>query len=210
MVDRFVVLAASLGGPHLVNAILSALDEEYSLPVIVFQQMEHDFSEPLSGAWGKTCSLNVVRLSQKSEVGRSTVYIMPHGAALTLERTGSKLLLVPTFSSATMPAAELWKAAVRTTLEQLSESDILVLLSDAPEGMEALRTELVKECGAPEVLVFGEAARERSAPAAGGKSGRGDPRLLSIDRIVGFLNALSAETRNRPKSEFSSDRRARV
>ncbi|NIP44304.1 MAG: chemotaxis protein CheB [candidate division Zixibacteria bacterium] len=80
MDNKIVILAASLGGPPLINDILSGLNPSFDFPIFVLQQMESDFSEPLTQAWSKTSGLRLVRLSGEADIVSGSAYVIPYAA----------------------------------------------------------------------------------------------------------------------------------
>ncbi|MBD3217126.1 MAG: hypothetical protein GF310_02535 [candidate division Zixibacteria bacterium] len=188
--NKIVILAASLGGPPLVNDILSGLRPSFDLPIIVLQQMESDFSEPLTQAWSKTSALRMVRLSEEEEEIRSgSAYVIPYAAFPVFSKHADEMKAHSSALQAGQDVNSQWAKAIE---ESVSEYEvILVLLSYVGLDVYQLHDSL-------DLLREGEGVIIRCVPSGENNDvhifdDSDDAAWLDmdIDQIVEYLNRIS-------------------
>lgn len=130
MDNKIIILAASLGGPPLVNDILSGLPRDFDLPILVLQHMESDFSEPLTAAWNKTSALNLVRLSREVRFSKGSAYVVPYNMYPVFEAVGENLRIRPKALTSRCERCEQWDCALRECVRQFDGNSILILLTN--------------------------------------------------------------------------------
>ncbi len=193
MQNQIVILAASLGGPPLVNDILSGLSRDFSLPVVVMQHMESDFSEPLASAWSKTSNLNLVRLVDEEIVRDGWAYVLPFNAYPVFDSHGSKLTMSLSFIEDANSVCDQWNRVVRECVDRFNGNTVLVMLTNSGLDCSDLKAslELLMDSGGK--LVY---CRESSALTAfenfDEKYSESNVEM-EIDQIVGYLQGLSQQ-----------------
>ena len=202
MDNKVVVLAASLGGPPLVNDILSGLKANFELPILVLQQMESDFSEPLTHAWSKTTAVNMVRLNESEFMKSGHAYVMPYCAYPEFADKSGRMEIRAHFLNAGEGAGEQWSRAVENCLGQFGSDLILVLLTN-PRNMQGrfhLVLEKVKQAGAS-ILV----CRESENIAAGNMDTDqiGGWQVMNIDAILSHLQKCAGIIEQTPSKIYS-------
>jgi two-component system, chemotaxis family, protein-glutamate methylesterase/glutaminase len=91
---RIAVIGTSAGGPQALETVLTALPDDFSMPVVVVQHIHRDSP----GTWPELLSDRVGRAVKNAEdkepLDPSTVYLAPPGYHLLVERDGSLSLCV--------------------------------------------------------------------------------------------------------------------
>mgnify|MGYP006291926261 CR=1 FL=1 len=189
MDNKIIILAASLGGPPLVNDILSGLHPSFDLPVMVLQQMESDFSEPLTQAWSKTSALRVVRLSEEEEIRCGSAYVIPYAVFPVFSKHVDGMKAHSSTLEAGQDVNNQWARAIKESVNEYEV--ILVLLSYIGLDVYQLHDSL-------DLLRDGEGVIIRCVP-----SGENDDAHIfddsddaawldmDIDQIVEYLNRIS-------------------
>ncbi|MFQ3646018.1 MAG: chemotaxis-specific protein-glutamate methyltransferase CheB [Anaerolineae bacterium] len=87
-----VVMGASTGGPSALQRTLSALPEDYRLPIVIVQHMPDEFLGGLARWLRASSPLQVQMAYHGLELRSGSVYLAPGGAHLMLKRQGNRLL----------------------------------------------------------------------------------------------------------------------
>ncbi|HUO84053.1 MAG TPA: chemotaxis-specific protein-glutamate methyltransferase CheB [Thermoanaerobaculia bacterium] len=85
---RIVALAASTGGPPVLQTILSALPAAFPLPVLVVQHMAEGFTEAFVGWLARSCRLPVHVALQGELILPGHVYFAPDGLQMRVTSGG--------------------------------------------------------------------------------------------------------------------------
>jgi len=187
--NKIVILAASLGGPALVNEILSGLNPSFDLPILVLQQMESDFSEPLTQAWSKTSGLRLVRLSGEADILSGRAYVIPYAAYPVISRQGQGFYAHCRALEPGENVIRQWERAIEACLKKYEV--ILVLLSNAgldiyqlDESLRVLREAegLIIRCCSDGI------EKDRNSSDNANDSGWLE---MDINQIVEYLNRIS-------------------
>ena len=203
MDNKVVVLAASLGGPPLVNDILSGLQSNFELPILVLQQMESDFSEPLTYAWSKTTAVNMVRLADTEVLKSGCAYVLPYCAYPEFSSNSGRMEMKACFMNVCEGVGEQWSKVVENCLRQFGDELILVLLTgpDNIQGRFHLVLEKVKQAGGS-ILVCRESdditAKNDTVIQSDGR------QEMSIDMIISHLQKCAAIGEQTPSNIYST------
>lgn len=189
--NKVIILAASLGGPPLVNDILSGLPPDFDLPILVLQHMESDFSEPLTSAWSKTSALDLVRLSHEVQFKQGSAYVVPHNMYPVFESVGANVRIRPKALTARCKRNDQWDCALRECVRQFDGNTILILLTNNEDENCSIKNciESLRDAGG--TIIF---CRESfnllgvDADARNQSTGRLE---MEIDQIVGLLQEVS-------------------
>ncbi len=123
---RVVAVGASTGGPVVIQTILSKLDREFPLPLLVVQHMAKGFVSGLADWLGLTSSLPVRLAVHGEAILPGRVYVAPDGCHLTV-RTGGRIdLSAAPPENGLRPAAS---ALFRSVADVYGRSAIGVLLT---------------------------------------------------------------------------------
>jgi hypothetical protein len=187
--NKIVILAASLGGPPLVNDILSGLHPSFDLPIIVLQQMESDFSEPLTQAWSKTSALRMVRLSEEEEIRSGSAYVIPYAAYPVFSNYAAGMKAHSSALEAGQDVNSQWARAIE---ESASEYDvILVLLSYIGLDVYQLHDSLDLLREGEGIIIRCAAIDENDNSSFFDDSEDAAWLDMDIDQIVEYLNRIS-------------------
>jgi two-component system chemotaxis response regulator CheB len=186
---KLVILAASLGGPPLVNEILSSLAPSFELPLLVLQQMESDFSEPLTSAWGKTSAIRLFRLEDEVDIREGVAYVIPHGTYPVFEGSGMAVSARPSALKSGNDFYKQWDMVINECVRRFRGDLILILLSDSGLKGDAINPSLKKVVKAGGTIIRCKAAHVQSEQEDEGDE---DGYLqLEIDQIIAFLQKIS-------------------
>jgi two-component system chemotaxis response regulator CheB len=189
--NKIIILAASLGGPPLVNDILSGLPPDFDLPILVLQHMESDFSEPLTAAWSKTSALDLVRLNREVRLTQGSAYVVPHNMYPVFESTGSNVRIKPKALTARGRLNEQWECALRECARQFDGNTILILLTNNEDENCGIRNCIESLSDAGGTIIYCRESFNLIGAEADDRS-RSTGRLeMEIDQIVGLLQEIS-------------------
>ena len=186
---KLVILAASLGGPTLVNDILSSLAPSFDLPLLVLQQMESDFSEPLTSAWGKTAAIRLLRLGDEMNIREGSAYVIPYGIYPCFEGSGPSLSVRPAALKDGNDFSRQWNMVIQECVRKFGGSLILILLNDSllDPGLINFSLKSVAEAG-------GTIIRCYENDRADGRMNENDNEgylQMEIDQIIVYLQKIS-------------------
>ena len=184
---KLVILAASLGGPPLVNEILSSLAPSFELPLLVLQQMESDFSEPLTSAWGKTSAICLSRLEDEVGIHEGFAYVIPHGTYPRFESTNE----IMTVRSAALEDGKdfhgQWEMVIKECLQIFKGNLILILLTDCGLDKRIINVSL-KNIAQAGGTVIRCTSNELPGQCEDDEEGY---LQMEIDQIIAFLQKIS-------------------
>lgn len=189
MEKKLVVLAASLGGPPLVNEILSSLAPSFELPLLVLQQMESDFSEPLTSAWGKTSSIGIFRLEDEVDIREGFAYVIPYGTYPHFEGSGEKLAVRPLALKNGADFYGQWDKVIGECIEKFQSNLVLIFLTDCGLDIDAIGTSLrnVAEAGGTIIRCRGADCSETLED----RDSEDGYMHMEMDQIITFLQKIS-------------------
>ena len=138
-----VVMGGSAGGFEALDAILSALPQDFALPVLVVQHLHLSDDGSFARHLARAIRLSVVEPCDKERIGRGCVYAAPANYHMLVERSGTIALSVNEKVNWSRPSIDvLFESAARAW----GESVIAVILSGAnDDGARGMRA--VKEAG---------------------------------------------------------------
>ena len=202
MDNKVIVLAASLGGPPLVNDILSGLKTGFELPILVLQQMESDFSEPLTAAWSKTTAVNMIRLVDTEILQSGCAYVLPYCTYPEFSTNAGRVEMKSQAVNASGHVSEQWSLVVENCLKQFGDQMILVLLTGLKQVQGKFNSvlEKVKQAGGT-IIVCRESeslnSENNEMDIIGGQ------QIMSIDMIVNHLQKYVGATEQTPSNIYS-------
>jgi len=190
--DKIIVLAASLGGPPLVNDILSGLPGDFTIPIVVMQQMESDFSEPLTSAWSKTSTLRMIRLAQEEQLRQGCAYVLPYCTCPAFVGAGTGLLIKPRDLKPEADICEQWNLVLSECARVFGENVILVLLSSLSLQDGSLRKALSNFRKSCNTIICCKEAYDLAEHLGGPPENPSGYMEMEVDQIVSFLQNISA------------------
>lgn len=204
MQNGIVILVASLGGPPLVNDILSSLPHDFDLPILVLQQMESDFSEPLTSAWSKTSALNLVRLVDEVTLRAGDVYIIPYQMYPVFESLKTNIIIKPKNLQSGSRIQEQWDCAIKACIRQFEGEIVLILLTNNKIENSGFGDYLqsLRDAGGT-IICCRESIDLPGDPADTQAEGSGWLEM-EIDQIVNLLKRSSQDKQHKMKRFFQS------
>jgi len=79
-----VVIAASTGGPMALDKILTELNSDYPIPILIVQHMPLHFTEVMAQSLNQKSALHVKTAQDNETIAAGTVYIAPGGTHMKL------------------------------------------------------------------------------------------------------------------------------
>jgi len=86
-----VLIGVSTGGPPALQAILSALPENFPVPILIVQHMPTGFTASLAERLNRICQINVKEAEDGEIALAGKAYIAPGGSHIKLCRSGEEL-----------------------------------------------------------------------------------------------------------------------
>jgi two-component system chemotaxis response regulator CheB len=184
---KLVILAASLGGPPLVNEILSSLAPSFELPLLVLQQMESDFSEPLTSAWGKTSAIRLSRLEDEVGIHEGFACVIPHNTYPQFESTNEILTVRSAALKDGIDFHEQWDMVIKECLQIFKSNLILILLTDCglDKGIINVSLKNIAQAGGTVIRCKNNEFPEQCEDDEDGYL------QMEIDQIIAFLQKIS-------------------
>jgi two-component system chemotaxis response regulator CheB len=201
--EGLVLIGASTGGPATLEEVLSGLDADFPLPVLVCQHMPASFTATFATRLDQVCRLRIREVSAPTPVEPGTVLIGRGGADLVVTRRGKRVVAVAVPRDQAVPWHPSVGRMVETAMKAVpAEALIGVMLTgmgnDGAAAMTALRHAGGRTIAESEAsaVVFG-------MPQVLIRSG-GAALVLDADRIARQLKAwagpIARARRTRPSS----------
>ena len=137
---RIVAIAASTGGPQMLQTIFQNLPRLLSVPVVVVQHITPGFERGLADWLGKTCSLPISIAVDGETLYAGQVYIAPDGFHLEVSRALRVLLVSGLPEHGVKPAGS---RLLRSVAKGFGADAIGVVLSgmgrDGADGLKLMR-----------------------------------------------------------------------
>lgn len=93
--EGLVLIGASTGGPHALEAILSALPPSLAWPVVVAQHMPSQFTAIFAERLDRLCALRVIEVAEPTLLEPGQVHIARGDADLIIGRRPAGLMAIP-------------------------------------------------------------------------------------------------------------------
>jgi two-component system chemotaxis response regulator CheB len=142
--DGLVLVGTSTGGPPALEALLTALPEDFPWPIVVAQHMPATFTGALARRLDGVSALTVVEVLRTIQLQAGCVYIGKGDADLVIDRRAAGPVAMPVRSKAEYPWHPSTDRLVRTAMDHVSPAQIVGVLmtgmgSDGAEAMTLLR-----------------------------------------------------------------------
>jgi len=180
---KAVVIGASTGGPKALQAVLTKLQGDIGVPVLVVQHMPKGFTKAFADRLNGICKLKTVEAEDNMQIEKNTIYIAPGGYHMTVGQ-GNKIK--------NNQEPSIW--GVRPAVDKLFESAVKEyggnLLSVILTGMGrdgAAGTVLVKDAGGITISEDESTCTIYGMPKAAYETGKVDI-VLQLQHIPDKIN----------------------
>ena len=184
MAGEIIVVGASRGGLKALEAVLSGLDSDFVLPVVIVQHRGKDLETGLCEYLGRYSPLPVSEPEDKEPILQSHVYLAPRDYHLLIEAMSFALSTDPPVNFARPSIDVLFESAAH----EYKERSIGVILTgsnqDGAQGLAAIKSQ-----GGMTMVEDPLTAAHRTMPDAALRRSKPD-WVLPLREIASRLNAL--------------------
>ena len=182
-----VLIAASTGGPFALEAIMSQIREDFSVPILIVQHIPSNFTENLAKNLNHKSKITIKVAEHKETIAAGTAYIAPGGAHMKLDARNRIILDDSPPRGGIRPAADVLFESVAESYP--GDKVLAVILtgmgSDGRDGLIKLKEK--KECyclsqSEKTCVVYG-------MPRAVAEEGLTD-KVLDLDKISSEIESL--------------------
>lgn len=183
---KAIGIAASTGGPAAYHKILSGLDADYPIPILIVQHIAHGFGDGFARWLANACTVRV-KIAERGETLRpATVYVAPDDLHLGVTANGRVELSSEKPRSGFRPSASYLFESLAEALGAQAAGVILTGMgSDGVDGLSIL-----KRCGGRVIAQDEGTSDIYGMPAAAAKAGIVDI-VASLSDIPGHLERLA-------------------
>jgi len=196
---KAIVIGVSAGGLKALIEILSALPQEFPVPVIIVQHRDSSSSSRLEEILNQRTAITVVQAEEKARSAAGRVYLAPGNYHLLIERDESFSLSVDERVNYSRPSIDvLFESASEVYLDRL----IGVILTGAShDGSRGLKK--IHDLGGYTIVQSPESAHSCTMPEAAIRASKPD-EIVDLHEIAGRLIVLCPKERNSKDSENRS------
>ncbi|GFM34681.1 chemotaxis protein CheB [Desulfovibrio subterraneus] len=182
-----VVIGVSAGGLAALEAVLSALGDSFSLPILIVQHISPDSESYLPYHFTPRCSLTVKEADDKEDIAPRTVYFAPPDYHMMVELDRTISLSVESRVNFSRPSVDV---LFETAAEAYGEGLIGVILTGANnDGAAGLAK--IKQLGGLAIVQTPETAQADAMPRAALEATHAD-HLLDLKDIGKCINLLGS------------------
>lgn len=183
---ELVVVAASAGGVQALGALVSALPENYPLPIVIVQHVDPRHRSLLVDILGRRSALPVEAIVEGTSLTAGTIYIAPPGFHSLVNPDGTLSLSKAELVHFVRPSADLlFESAGASFTDRVIA---VVLTGTGEDGANGVRA--VKKMGGTVLAQDQETAEFYGMPGAAIATGDVD-FVLPLDEIPGALVTLA-------------------
>lgn len=177
-----VVIGTSAGGLAALTTILSALPEDYGLPVIIVQHRSRDEKTLLEEVLSYKCRIPINQADEKQAICKGNVYFAPGDYHLLIEQDR-------TFSLSWEPPVNYSRPSIDVLFESAAmvyqRKLVAVILTGAShDGAEGIR--MIRKMGGTTIAQMPETAAHKTMPQAAVMTGN-IQHILELEGITKFL-----------------------
>lgn len=185
MKPDIVIIGASWGGLHAVGEILSALPEDFPVPVLIVQHRGEDGRDLLADLLDRRGPLPVVEVEDKSAITPGCIRVAPRGYHVLVER-GHFALSTEAQVHYSRPSIDV---ALESAADAYGAGVIAVILTGAnDDGAEGLAE--VRRRGGMAIVQDPGTAERSAMPAAAALAA--DPQMVApLEEIAALLTGLA-------------------
>lgn len=171
---KAVVIGASSGGMEALASILTSLDEDFGLPILIVQHISPHSDGFIIEHLNKLCKLRVKEAEEKEKINFGNVYIAPPNYHLLVERDETLSLSTETKVCYSRPSIDvLFESAAEVYNNKLLG---IILTGGNSDGSKGLKR--IKELGGITIVQNPEEAEVSAMPKAAIESTEVDYILL--------------------------------
>lgn len=183
---EIVGLAASAGGLHALNQVLSALPAEFPLPIVVVQHLDPRHRSLMAQILGRRTGLRVKQAEDGDRLEGGVVYVAPPDNHLLVNSDGTLSLSHSELVHFVRPSADLLFESMAASYEDRA---IAVVLTGAGRD-GAMGIEAVKKMGGTTIVQDPASAEYAGMPSSAVGTRRVD-FVLDLDEIAPALLTLA-------------------
>lgn len=184
---KAVVIGASAGALEALSGILPSLPDDFDLPVLVVVHVPPDRRSVLAELFQAKCRIPVREAEDKEPISAGTIYFAPPDYHLLVEMDKSLALSSDEAVLFSRPSIDV---LFETAAEAYGSDLIAVILSGAnSDGSKGLSA--VIQAGGTALIQDPTSAFASAMPSAA-IAACPDGRIMSLDRIAGYLAAVRA------------------
>ncbi len=185
---KVVVIGASTGGLTAIKAILSVLQSEFALAVIIVMHRHKDSDGYLEQLLDNECKMHVKQADEKEEIKAGEVYVAPPNYHLLIEDDGTFAISVEGAVNYARPSVDV---VFESAAEVYGERLIGVVLTGANKD-GSLGLKKIKEAGGLAIVQTPETSEAVDMPSAAIAAVNPD-YVLPLDEIGLLLRKLESE-----------------
>jgi len=176
-----VVMGASAGGLSALSVVLSPLEDDFNIPIVIVQHLSSDSDDFLIRHIRKNCSLEIYEAEDKMTPQRGCVYIAPPNYHLLIEEECTFALSVTPPVNFSRPSIDvLFETAADAWRDGLVGIILTGANSDGTAGAGR-----IKERGGMVIVQDPETAESPAMPQS---ASRFADIVLPLDKIGNYLN----------------------
>lgn len=192
LTNRIVGIGVSMGGPAVLQSILSKLPETFPLPILIVQHITLGFSEALARWLNQSSKMPVHVPAHGMEILPGNVYLAPGGSDMQVNRSSRIYLSPGNEESDLCPSVESLFRSLANTYG--SRAIGIILTGIGKDGAKGLK--LMKDKGAVTIAQDKETSAVHGMPGEAIRLGAAT-YILPPDRIVDKLIELMRSARIR-------------
>ena len=184
-------MGASAGGLHALSEILSGLNQDFSVPIVIVQHLSPDSKNLSIGQLGAKSRLYVKEADDKEILIPGFIYIAPPNYHLLIEKNGTFGLSVDAKVNFSRPSIDV---LFETAAEAYLDNTVAVVLTGANgDGTAGCRK--IRDFGGLIIVQDPETAEAKTMPASVIRHVGAD-YVLSLNEIIQLLSKISGENQN--------------
>ncbi len=182
---KAIVIGSSAGGMDALRIILSALPEDFSLPILIVQHVSPSSDNYITKYLDKLCKLNIKEADEKENIQVGKVYFAPPNFHLLVEKDNTLSLSTDSRVNFARPSIDI---LFETAAWAYGSSLIGIVLTGANfDGSNGLK--IIKDFGGLTIVQDPKTAFSPTMPKCAIAATKVD-HILPIDKIGEFLSSL--------------------
>lgn len=177
-----IVIGTSAGGLSALTTLLSALPEDFSLPVIIVQHRSKDEPTLLEEVLSFKCRIRILQADEKQKILAGTVYFAPGDYHLLIEQDR-------TFSLSFEPPVNYSRPSIDVLFESAAlvyqrKLLAIILTGASTDGADGIR--MIRKMGGTTIAQKPHTAAHKTMPQAAVNTGC-IQHILELEEITKFL-----------------------
>lgn len=192
---RLLTLSGDIGAPEALHQVVTALPEDFPVPVVVVQSMPELFTRALVRRLETRARLRVAMARDRLPLGAGTVYVAPGGRDLHLIEGAQAGSLVASVHPPAGPSFPSFDSFLHSAALACGSGVVAVVLTGAGhDGLEGCTH--IRECGGTVLAQDPGTAAARGRPSAVIDAGLADasvPLVELAEVLIGLIPSAEAE-----------------